>query len=104
MRSLSPDAEPNTDKEALPIAWTKTWTGNGDKAARVFHVTMGSARDFQSAGLRRLFLNASLWCLGREDAITPELSVDVVGDYAPLKSGFNYAKLGVEPRPPSHYR
>ena len=32
---------------ALPVAWTKTWTGNGAKAARVFHSTMGSARDFE---------------------------------------------------------
>ncbi|MGE0144275.1 MAG: ThuA domain-containing protein [Planctomycetota bacterium] len=104
LRSLDHDSEPNTDKEPLPVAWTKTWTGNRKREARVFHVTMGSARDFQSAGLRRLFLNASLWCVQREEAISPELSVDIVGDYAPLDSGFDYARLGVEPKPPAHYR
>lgn len=104
LRSLDKDAEPNTDKEALPIAWVKTWTGNGGVAARVFHVTMGSARDFECADLRRLFLNAALWCLGREADIAADLSVDLVGDYAPLHSGFDYEKLGVVPHPPSHYR
>jgi hypothetical protein len=104
LRGLAPDAEPNADKEPLPIAWVKTWRGNSGAAARVFHVTMGSARDFESAGLRRLFVNAALWCLGREDRITPELSVDPSGDYAPSASGFDYERLGVRPHPPSHYR
>jgi hypothetical protein len=30
--------------------------------------------------------------------------VGIVGDYAPLGSGFNYEKLGVIPRPPSYFR
>lgn len=104
LRTLARDAEPNTDKEPLPIAWTKSWTGNRGKAARVFHVTMGSARDFECADLRRLFVNAALWCLGREADVAADLSVALVGDYAPLDGGFDYAKLGVEPHPPSHYR
>ncbi len=104
LRGLEPDDEPNADKEPLPIAWTKTWTGNGGDAARVFHVTMGSARDFRSAGLRRLLLNAALWCLEREDRITAELSVEPVGAYEPLPSGFDHERLGVRPRPPGDYR
>jgi len=43
---------------ALPVAWVKTWTGNAGKSARVFHTTMGSAEDFQNAGLRRMTANA----------------------------------------------
>lgn len=104
LQSLAPDAEPNAEKEALPVAWTKTWTGNADRSARVFHVTMGSARDFQSAGLRRLFLNAALWCVGREERIRADLDVDLVGAYAPLESGFDHERLGVKPRPPADYR
>lgn len=99
-----PDDPPNTDKEALPIAWTHTWTGNAEHTARVFHVTMGSARDYQCADLRRMTVNAAYWCLGLEDAIDPERSVDHVGSYDPLPSGFDYEKLGVKPRPVSHYR
>ncbi|MFT7485175.1 MAG: type 1 glutamine amidotransferase [Candidatus Paceibacteria bacterium] len=88
----------------LPVAWCKTWTGNSGKRARVFHSTMGSALDFQSAGLRRLFFNATYWCLGMEAEIQPDSNVKVIGDYAPLASGFNYAELGVVPHAPTHYR
>lgn len=98
------DDEPNPKKIPLPIAWTKTWTGTTGKTARVFHVTMGSARDYQSAGLRRLTINAVLWCLGMEDAIEADSSVDYVGPYEPLEAGFNYEKLGVTPQPPRNYR
>lgn len=104
LQGLSPDDPPNEKKEALPIAWTKTWTGNAGHTNRIFHVTMGSARDYQSAGLRRLTVNAAYWCLGLEDGIDPERSVEPIGPYEPLKSGFNYEKLGVTPKPPSAYR
>ena len=104
LKTLEKDAEPNEKKPPLPIAWTNSWTGNLGKTARVFHVTMGSARDYQSAGLRRLTLNAALWCLGMEAEITDDLDVEIVGDYAPLKGGFNYEQLGVKPRPVSHYK
>jgi hypothetical protein len=104
LMTLEKDAAPNPKKPPLPIAWTNSWTGNLGKTARVFHVTMGSARDYQSAGMRRLTLNAALWCLGMEAKITPDLDVTIVGAYEPLKSGFNYAQLGVKPRPVGHYR
>ena len=93
----------NEKKAALPIAWTKTWTGDSGKTARVFHVTMGSAKDYQSEGLRRLTVNAVYWCLGMEDRIRADMSCDYVGPYRPLSSGFNYAKLGVRPRPIAAY-
>ncbi|MDP7020452.1 MAG: ThuA domain-containing protein [Pirellulaceae bacterium] len=99
-----PTDGPNREKEPLPIAWTKSWTGTTGKTARVFHVTMGSARDYQSAGLRRLTVNASYWCLGMEKQIRPDSSVEYVGEYRPLESGFNYEKLGVVPRKPAAYR
>ncbi|HEX5051744.1 MAG TPA: ThuA domain-containing protein [Planctomycetota bacterium] len=98
------DDAPNPDKVALPIAWTKTWTGSLGRTARVFHVTMGSARDYRSAGLRRLTVNAVYWCLGLEDEISATSSVELQGPYEPLESGFDYAKLGVVPKPPAAYR
>lgn len=100
----SPDDPPNEDLIALPVAWVKTWTGAGGKPARVFHSTMGSARDFESAGLRRLLLNATLWGLGLEERIRPDLDVTIVGDYAPRASGFDYEGLDVRPRPPAYFR
>jgi hypothetical protein len=94
----------NTKKEPLPIAWTKTWTGSTGKTARVFHVTMGSAKDYENAGLRRLTINATYWGLGMEDQIQATSSVEYVGEYKPLASGFNYEKLKVVPKKPAAYR
>ncbi len=94
----------NSEKEPLPIAWTKTWTGNSGVPTRVFHVTMGSGKDYESAGLRRLTINASYWCLGMEHRIVADSSVDYVGTYTPLASGFNYDELGVVPQKPEAFQ
>ena len=94
----------NKEKEPLPVAWTKTWTGSTGKTARVFHVTMGSAKDYQSAGLRRLTINAAYWCLQMERQISATSSVEYVGEYKPLASGFQYDKLSVVPKKPAAYR
>ncbi|CAN5382609.1 hypothetical protein BH11PLA2_BH11PLA2_07800 [soil metagenome] len=99
-----PDDAVNTKLVPLPVAWVKNWTSNTGTLARVFHTTMGSAEDYQNAGLRRLTVNAAYWCLKMEAQISPQSQVDVVGDYAPLRSGFNYAKLNVVPRKPSDYK
>ncbi len=94
----------NPDLKALPIVWTKSWTGLEGQLARVVQCTMGSAKDFESAGLRRLLFNAAYWCLGMEDAIDPESSVEILGDYEPLPSGFDYEGLGVKARPAEEFR
>lgn len=98
------DDPPNLKLEPLPVAWFKHWQTSEGKLARVFHCTMGSAHDFQSAGLRRLVINAAYWGMGMESAITPNRSVDIVGTYQPRESGFNYQKLGVVPKPVSSYK
>ena len=102
--NLEPDAFPNPKKEPLPIAWTKTWTGNRSRPSKIFHFTMGSAEDFQNEGVRRLVVNAVYWGIGMEESIKANNSVDIVGEYRPLKAGFNYEKLGVKPRKPDFYK
>ncbi|MCP3914561.1 MAG: DUF2341 domain-containing protein [bacterium] len=94
-----PTDAPNLELIPLPVAWVKTWTGASGRAARVFHATMGSAKDFESAGLRRLVVNAAYWGLELEADIRADSNVDVVAAYAPLASGFAYEKLGVRARP-----
>ena len=99
-----PDDLPNDKLEPLPIAWVKPWQTSQGKIARVFHCTMGSGIDLKNPGLRRLVINSAYWCMEMEDAISASRSVEIVGSYNPLESGFNYDELGVKPRPISYYR
>ncbi len=94
----------NPEKEPLPVVWIKDWMTSEGKKARVLHSTMGSAGDLENPGLRRLVINGVYWGLGMEDKISADSSVDFVGEYTPLKSGFGYESLGVKPRPVSHYK
>ena len=103
-KDLSPDSPPNTKKEPLPVAWVKKWTGNKGLASPVFHYTMGSARDFSNEGVRRITVNALYWGLGMASQIDENRSVDIIGQYQPLKSGFKYKAIGVEPRKAEFYR
>jgi hypothetical protein len=94
----------NTELIPLPVAWVKTWTGNTGRTARVFHVTMGSAKDFQNEGLRRMTVNAAYWCLEMEANIQAQSRMDIVGPYNPPDSGFNYKKLNIVPQKPIYYQ
>jgi Trehalose utilisation len=98
------DDAPNPELEPLPVAWFKNWQTSEGKTARVFQSTMGSGTDLQSAGLRRLIINAAYWGMGMESSISATRSVDIVGTYKPLESGFNYEELGVKPKPVSAYQ
>ena len=94
----------NPEKEPLPVAWFKNWRTSDGQTSRVFQSTMGSGKDLESAGLRRLVINAAYWCMGMEDSISATRSVEYVRPFKPLTSGFNYEKLGVIPRMPAEYR
>ena len=104
LRGRKPDDAINPELIPLPVAWVKNWTGNSGKTSRVFHVTMGSAQDYKSEGLRRMTANAVYWCLGLENQIDPGSCVDIVGVYNPPDSGFDYKKLQVVPKKVSDYR
>ncbi|WP_411847457.1 ThuA domain-containing protein [Roseibacillus persicicus] len=104
MQSLDREALPNLEKEALPIAWTKSWVGNKGLSSPVFHFTMGSAKDFENEGVRRITVNALYWGLGLAEQIQPDSDVSIVGDYTPLQDGFKYEEFGVRPRPVDFYR
>ncbi len=98
------DDAPNPEKEPLPVAWFKNWQTSTGKTARVFHTTMGSGTDLQCADLRRMIINAAYWGMGLEAAITPTRSVDIIGEYKPLETGFDYKELGVVPKLPAAYK
>jgi type 1 glutamine amidotransferase len=95
LKGMSFDDEPVVDKRndpMMPVAWTRTYKGG-----RVFTTTMGAATDLENEALRRLILNAALWCVGREDKITADLNVSVVGEYKPSPFGFGTYIKGKKP-------
>ena len=100
LEGMKPNDAPVAGKKndpMMPVAWTKSYTGNEGRTARIFTTTMGAAEDLQSEGLRRLLVNASYWVLGLEAQIPPKANVDIVGDYRPTAFGFNKATKGVRP-------
>jgi len=94
---MNPTDAVNEKKPAIPIAWTKTYTGTEGKAARIFTTTMGHAGDLKSEGFRRLLVNAAYWCLGLESQIPDRAKVDFVGAYEPVPIGMNKFRKGVKP-------
>ncbi len=101
LEGMKPDDKPVEGKQnspMMPIAWTKTYTTETGKVARVFTTTMGAATDLESEGLRRLLVNAAYWAMGMENQIPPKSNVDLVGEYKPSPFAFNGAKKGVKPQ------
>ena len=97
LSGMKPGSPPNNDKEMMPVAWIKSYTGEKGKTSRVFTTTMGAAPDFESEGLRRLFVNACYWCLEMEDDIPSRAKVDLVGEFKPTFFGFGEFKKGLKP-------
>lgn len=98
MKSADPPVEGPQNNPMMPVAWVKTYKTKSGKTARVFCTTMGASQDLQSAGLRRLLVNAVYWSLGMEEQITPALAIDIVGEYQPTPFGFNAFKKGLKPQ------
>jgi len=97
LEGMNPEDKPNTNKQLVPVAWTKTYTGETGKTARVFATTMGHSFDFKNEGFRRLMVNACYWAMGMEESIPVKSSVDFVGDYDPNQIGMGKQKKGLKP-------
>jgi len=97
LQGMNPNDKPNPEKQLVPVAWIKTYTGTQGKAARVFTTTMGHAEDLKSEGFRRLLVNACYWCMGLEDRIATRSNVDLVGEYEPNRIGMGGHKKGLKP-------
>ena len=84
------------EKSVMPIAWTKPYQLEGGKEGMAFASTMGSSMGFQSEDLRRLVVNASFYLLGMGESITPDMSMDIVGEYKPTMFGFDTFRKGMK--------
>ncbi len=87
LAGMEPASPPNPAKKLTPVAWTKSYTGESGKKARVFTTTMGHPGDFQSEGFRRLVANACYWAIGIEKKISAKSRVDFAGPYQPSPIG-----------------
>lgn len=93
--ALSSESPIVYEKSVMPVAWTKPYQIEGGKAGMAFASTMGASLDFQNEDLRRLVINASFWLLEMPDAISPDMSMDIVGEYKPTMFGFDTFRKGL---------
>jgi hypothetical protein len=84
---MDPASPPDPGKKLMPIAWTKTYTGETGKTARVFMTTMGHVMDFKNEGFRRMLVNACYWAMGMEKQISALSNVELVGYFNPSPIG-----------------
>lgn len=97
LRGMNPRDPPSNEKNLVPIAWTKSYTGSKGKTSRVFTTTMGHSFDLKDQNLRRLLVNACYWGIKMEQEIPTNSKVDIVGDYNPSDIGYGKHRQGVKP-------
>ena len=87
LSSMDPASAPDPAKKLMPIAWTKTYTGDSGKPARIFTTTMGHVLDFRNEAFRRMLVNACYWAAGLEKKISADAAVEFVGPFEPHPIG-----------------
>ena len=58
LNGMTPDSPPAPDKQQVPVAWVRTYTGAAGKSGRVFTTTHGASEDLLNEGFRRMTVNA----------------------------------------------
>ena len=94
---MTPDSPPAPDKQEMPVAWVRTYTGDSGTRGRVFTTTHGASEDLLNDGFRRMTVNACLWALGLERSITAQGAIEFVGPYRPSTFSFGGHVKGAKP-------
>ncbi len=97
LESMEVGAKPLEDKDPQPAAWVRTYSFQGGKEGRVFCTTQGASEDMLSEGVRRMIINATLWCMGMESHIEPDADVSFVGPYHPTTFSFQPSVTDARP-------
>jgi len=97
VHGMRPGSPPDSTKELMPVAWTRTYQGASGRRPRVFTTTHGASEDFLNEGFRRMLINAALWAMGMEAQINPRADVSFVGPYHPVAFSFDGYRRGVRP-------
>ena len=88
LESMDVGAKPIADKAPQPAAWVRTYQFQDGKEGRAFCTTQGASEDIISDGVRRMIINATLWCMKMEDEIKPDADISFVGPYNPTTFSF----------------
>jgi hypothetical protein len=97
LNGMAVTAPPDSSKEQMPVVWTRTYTGAKGQQGRVFTTTHGASEDLLDPGFRQMLVNATLWALGMETVIIPDLDISFVGPYHPVTFSFDGYRRGVRP-------
>lgn len=97
LMGMTPDAQPDSTKNELPVAWIRQYKLESGASGRVFTTTHGASEDLLSDGFRRMLVNAGLWAVGLEDQIKADNNIDFVGPYKPTTFNFQGYKARVKP-------
>jgi type 1 glutamine amidotransferase len=97
LNGMAMNAAPDPSKEQLPVVWTRSYRGVNGAVGRVFTSTHGASEDLLNPGFRRMLVNATLWTLGMEQVITPDLDISFVGPFHPATFSFDGYRRGVRP-------
>jgi hypothetical protein len=90
-----PPVEGPQNDPMMPLIWLRDYTGSSGATSKVLCSTIGSGPDFESEGLRRLFVNACYCLVGLP--VPDQADVRYVGSYKPTFFGFGKFKPGVKP-------
>ncbi|QDT59751.1 Trehalose utilization [Stieleria bergensis] len=97
LQSMEVGAPANQDKAPQPAAWVREYSYKGGPKGRAFCSTQGASEDIVSEGVRRLVINATLWCMGMEDEIKADADVSFVGPYNPSTFSFKASVTDAKP-------
>ncbi len=97
LESMEVGAKPIADKAPQPAAWVRTYQYKGGKEGRAFCSTQGASEDILSEGVRRMIINATLWCMKMEEQISPCADVSFVGPYNPSTFSFKPSVTDAKP-------
>lgn len=97
LESMEVGAKPIKDKAPQPAAWVRNYRFKDGKQGRAFCSTQGASEDILSEGVRRMIVNATLWCMEMEDHIKADADVSFVGPYNPSTFSFKPSVTDAQP-------
>jgi len=97
LESMKVGAKPIENKPPQPAAWVRTYSFQGGPEGRAFCSTQGASEDILSEGVRRMIVNATLWCMEMDTHIKADADVSFVGPYHPTTFSFKPSITDAEP-------